>query len=158
MVTLLVQIEAILNSRPLVEQSNDPTDFKALSPGHFLVGRELTAIAEPGYTDLKQSTLSRYQLIQQRKQSFWRRWSDEYITGLQKRGKWYKSPDLLRNGLLVLLKEENLPPQTWKLGRIVEVRPGKDGIIRVVSIKTSSGVYVRTTTQIAVLPIRDEDE
>ncbi|XP_062542441.1 uncharacterized protein LOC134210407 [Armigeres subalbatus] len=155
MCTLLVQIEAILNSRPLVEQSNNPTDFRALSPGHFLVGREL--IAEPSYIDLKQHTLTRYQLIQQRKESFWRRWSREYITGLQKRGKWYKGSEPLRVGL-VLLKEENVPPQTWKLGRIVEVHPGKDGVIRVVAVRTKSGVYLRPTTQVAILPIRDEDE
>ncbi|XP_053691692.1 uncharacterized protein LOC128740188 [Sabethes cyaneus] len=156
MCTLLCQIEAILNSRPIIQQSDDPKDYRALSPGHFLVGHELTAIAEPFYDGLKESTLSRYQLIQRRKQAFWRRWSAEYLTSLQKRSKWFKDPTLLRNGLLVVLKEDNIPSQMWKLGRIIQTHPGKDGIIRVVTVRTIDGIYKRATTKIAVLPIEDE--
>lgn len=153
--TLLIQIESILNSRPLVQLTDDPFDYEALSPGHFLVGRELIAVAEPLYEDLKETSLSRYQLVQKRMQHFWQRWSNEYVTGLQKRSKWYKDPTQLQNGLLVVLKEDNMPPKTWKLGRIIETHPGKDGIIRVVTIRTSNNTYKRPTTQIAVLPIDD---
>ncbi|XP_065080795.1 uncharacterized protein LOC135703477 [Ochlerotatus camptorhynchus] len=157
MTTLLIQIESILNSRPIIPQSDDPIDYEALSPGHFLVGRELTAIAEPFYDGLKENTLSRYQLIQKRKQSFWRRWSCEYITGLQKRSKWNKTPTLLREGLLVIMKDDNLPPQTWKLGRIIKTHPGNDGVVRVVTVRTNNGTYKRSTMQIVVLPIEDAE-
>ncbi|XP_065094989.1 uncharacterized protein LOC135716095 [Ochlerotatus camptorhynchus] len=157
MTTLLIQIESILNSRPIIPQIDDPMDYEALSPGHFLVGRELTAIAAPFYDGLKENTLSRYQLIQKRKQSFWRRWSCEYITGLQKRSKWNKTPTLLREGLLVIMKDDNLPPQTWKLGRIIKTHPGNDGVVRVVTVRTNNGTYKRSTTQIAVLPIEDAE-
>ncbi|XP_039452434.2 uncharacterized protein LOC120431370 [Culex pipiens pallens] len=157
MCTLLCQIEAILNSRPLIPQSDDPRDYQALSPGHFLIGRELTAVAEPYYDGVKENALSRYQLIQRRKQAYWRRWSNEYLTTLQRRGKWFKDPTLLREGLLVVMKEDNLPPQTWKLARIVETHPGHDGIVRVVTVRTSNGnLYKRSTKELAVLPIYDD--
>lgn len=138
--------------------TDNPFDYEALSPGHFLIGRELTSIAEPFYDGLKDGTLSRYQLLQKRKQSFWRRWSDEYVTTLQKRSKWTNEPTLLRNGLLVILKEDNLPPQAWKLGRIIDTHPGKDGVTRVVTVRTSSGAYRRPTTKIAILPIDDNNQ
>ncbi|XP_058817233.1 uncharacterized protein LOC131680534 [Topomyia yanbarensis] len=144
--TLLIQIEAILNSRPLIPMNDDLFDYEALSPGHFLIGRELTAVAEPFYDGLKDGVVSRYQLVQKRKQCFWRRWSNEYVTTLQKRSKWTKEPALLRPGLLVILKEDNVPPQMWKLGRISETHPGKDGVTRVVTIRTSRGTYRRPTT------------
>ncbi|XP_062556600.1 uncharacterized protein LOC134221425 [Armigeres subalbatus] len=150
--TLLIQIEAILNSRPLIPMNDDPFDYQALSPGHFLIGRELTSVAEPTYDHLKDGSLSRYQLIQKRKQSFWNRWSNEYITSLQKRSKWLKEPSLLREGLLVILQENQMPPQTWRLGRIIDTHPG---IIRVVTVRTSNGTFRRATTKIAVLPIDD---
>lgn len=157
MCTLLCQIEAILNSRPLIPQSDDPRDYQALSPGHFLIGRELTAVAEPYYDGVKENALSRYQLIQRRKQAYWRRWSNEYLTTLQRRGKWFKDPTLLREGLLVVMKEDNLTPQTWKLARIVETHPGHDGIVRVVTVRTSNGnLYKRSTKELAVLPIYDD--
>ncbi|XP_062539155.1 uncharacterized protein LOC134207453 [Armigeres subalbatus] len=155
--TLLVQIEAVLNSRPLCQQSDDPLDYRALSPGHFLVGRELTAISEPLYDDLKENRLSRYQLIQKRKQDFNRRWCNEYLTELQQRSKWNKEASIIRKGMLVVLKQDNTPPQQWKLGRIVDTHPGRDNITRVVTVRTSSGDYRRPTTQIAVLPISDNE-
>lgn len=157
MTTLLVQIEAILNSRPLIDQGNDPTGYEALSPAHFLIGRELTAVAEPLYDGIKENMLSRYQLVQRRKQSFWKRWSSEYITGLQRRSKWFKTPTVLREGLLVIMKEDDLPPQTWRLGRIVKTHPGDDGVVRVVTVKITSGTFKRATTKIAILPVEDAE-
>ncbi|XP_011859461.1 PREDICTED: uncharacterized protein LOC105556955 [Vollenhovia emeryi] len=66
--TLLTQIEAILNSRPLEPLSDDADDIAALTPGHFLVGSPLTAIPELSLTDLAIARLSRWQLIQQKAQ------------------------------------------------------------------------------------------
>lgn len=77
--TLLVQIEGILNSRPLTAQSDDPNDFSSITPAHFLIGREITAIPEPSLEDIKINRLSRWQFVQQMKQHFWRRWSREYL-------------------------------------------------------------------------------
>ncbi|XP_037929401.1 uncharacterized protein LOC119663870 [Teleopsis dalmanni] len=42
--TVVVKIEAILNSRPLTPMSNDPTDLTALTPGHLLIGEALTTL------------------------------------------------------------------------------------------------------------------
>ncbi|XP_062710030.1 uncharacterized protein LOC134288640 [Aedes albopictus] len=57
--TVVVQIEAILNSRPMTQLTCDPNDLTALTPAHFLVSRELTAYPEPSYEEVKVSRLSR---------------------------------------------------------------------------------------------------
>lgn len=44
--TVLVQIESCLNSRPLCPISDNPEEFEALTPGHFLTGEALTAPIE----------------------------------------------------------------------------------------------------------------
>lgn len=49
--TLLIQIEAILNSRPMEPLSDDPEDLSVLTPGHFLIGESLTTIPEPSLLD-----------------------------------------------------------------------------------------------------------
>ncbi|XP_076379681.1 uncharacterized protein LOC143259840 [Megalopta genalis] len=70
--TLIINIEAILNSRPLTPISSDPTDLLALTPGHFLIGDALTSLHERDLEDTNPNRLSVWQRIQQLKQQFWK--------------------------------------------------------------------------------------
>lgn len=72
--TLLTEIEAIVNSRPLSPLSDDPSDMTPLTPAHFLIGRPLNAVPGQDYTAVKENRLSALQRIQQTIQSFWKRW------------------------------------------------------------------------------------
>ena len=54
---------------------------------------------------------------------------------------------------LVLLKDENLPPQKWALDRTIKLYFGEDKRVRVVEEKTQSGVYKRPISKICILPI-----
>lgn len=78
--TVLVQIEATLNSRPLYPMSADPNDLSPLTPAHFLVNKSLVTVPDPNVLDIQVNRLSRYQLLQQIHQSFWKRWSKDYLT------------------------------------------------------------------------------
>lgn len=72
---------------------------------------------------------------------------------LQERHKWKFVKNDVQKGDMVIIKEENLPPGKWLLGRIIELFPGKDGHIRVVNVKTQKGIYKRPISKIAVLPL-----
>jgi Family of unknown function (DUF5641) len=108
--TVTAQIEAILNSRPLTPESNNPENFSALTPGHFLTGAPLTAVTEPCIIDLNTNRLSRWQILQQMAQTFWKRWSNEYLTRLQQRPKWMTGERKISIGDMVVIKDENQPP------------------------------------------------
>ncbi|KAJ8974984.1 hypothetical protein NQ317_005859 [Molorchus minor] len=56
-------------------------------------------------------------------------------------------------GMMVIMVEDNLPPMLWSLGRIQEVYPGEDNIVRVVTVKTAKGVFKRTVKKICILPL-----
>ncbi|XP_055603942.1 uncharacterized protein LOC129752177 [Uranotaenia lowii] len=158
MYTFLVQAEAILNSRPLSPYSDNPNDFCALTPSHFLTGRSSKALPEPSYDDLKVGRLSRWQHIQMMRDHFWKKWSADYLHTLQTRQKWKGRVLEIHEGALVLLRDENSPPQQWKLGRIISTHPGKDGIVRVVTVRTAKGEYQRAVTKVCLLPDVDSDD
>ncbi|XP_063374877.1 uncharacterized protein LOC134662546 isoform X3 [Cydia amplana] len=86
------------------------------------------------------------------------RFSTEYISGLQQRTKWQSSRGKLDVGTMVVIKDKNLPPLMWLLGRIVQVLPGRDGIARVADIKTKKGVIRRAFNTICPLPIQDLED
>ncbi|UYV65036.1 hypothetical protein LAZ67_3002885 [Cordylochernes scorpioides] len=150
--TVLTQIEACLNSRPLCPLTDDPEDLNALTAGHFLIGMPLTAV--PSLVRESGSSLKgRWQLVEQIKTDFWKRWSCEYFSRLQNRPKWLKPVDNIKIGTLVLLKEDNLPPLKWRMGRINQVYPGEDGLVRVVSVKTADGDLRRAVAKVCPLPL-----
>jgi len=151
--SLLVQIESILNSRPLSPMSSHPMDLQSLTPAHFVTGGALTTIPCPDLTDVHETRLSRYQRVQQMQQHFWKRWSKEVISELQRRTKWKTNVGTLKINDLVLVKDDNLPPQRWRLGRVVELHPGTDGISRVATLRTTKGLIRRAAIKLCPLPV-----
>jgi len=151
--TLLVQIEGCMNSRPLCPLSTDPMELAVLTPGHFLIGEALSSIPEPGLAHIPVNRLSRWQLSQKFLQQFWKRWNTEYLSGLQQRQKWLQQKENIEINDMVILKDENLPPLKWNMGRIIEIHPGKDGCVRVVTVKTAGGIFKRPIVKVCKLPI-----
>ncbi|XP_062540758.1 uncharacterized protein LOC134208828 [Armigeres subalbatus] len=156
--TVVAQIESVLNSRPLSPLTDSPDDCTALTPGHFLVGEPLVAIPEPDLIDINPNRLSRLQEMQKSVQDLWRCWQRDYVSQLQQRAKWKQPQSDVRAGQLVLVKQANVPPLQWPLGRIVDTVVGKDGRVRVVIVKTVSGQYKRAVTEIAVLPAESTED
>jgi hypothetical protein len=154
------RIEAILNSRPLTAISDDPSDLSALTAGHFLIGRPLTTLPNRDMTSSPINRLQRWDRVVQMQQHFWQRWSRDYLHQLQVRTKNYKDVAPVATGQLVLIHVDNCPPMRWPLGRITRIYPGKDGITRVASIKTSHAKeeLQRPVEKLALLPISPEDE
>ncbi|KAI8438475.1 hypothetical protein MSG28_010976 [Choristoneura fumiferana] len=154
--SLFSQIEAILNSRPLCPLSSSPDDFSPLTPGHFLVGRALMSLPTPSLQDHNPRHLDRFKKLEQLRQHFWTRWSSEYVSELQQRVKWRTRQRDLQLGELVLIKDEALQPLHWRMGRVVKLHPGTDGVPRVADIATARGPIRRALNRIC--PLRDEEE
>lgn len=155
--TLTAQIEACLNSRPLTALSDDPSDLKPLTPGHFLIGRALNAVSEPALLDIPINRLNRWQAVQKVYQSFWDRWSREYLHTLQQRHKWQRAEPNTQIDDLVLVKDELTPPTVWALGRVVAIHPGKDDKVRVATVRTQQGEISRAITKLCRLPQKEPD-
>ncbi|GBM30182.1 hypothetical protein AVEN_134222-1 [Araneus ventricosus] len=114
---LLCQVQECLNSRPLVPVSSDPSDVRAWTPGHFLIGSPLLEIPDSNHEgDLRLT--SRWHLIQTIRQSFWKRWTRDYLHHLQRRPKWTRLDPELQVGDLVVIHESTSPLLTLRLGRM----------------------------------------
>lgn len=151
LVTSLVEIEAILNSRPISPMSSDPSDLEALTPGHFITGSALRSLPEREVTTNNINNLKHWAQITAIKQRFWKKWAHEYINELQVRSKWSTSNSNITVGSMVLVHEDNIPSQKWLLGRLVNIIPGRDGRIRVADVKTTRGVIRRPIHKLALL-------
>ncbi|XP_070526961.1 uncharacterized protein [Cardiocondyla obscurior] len=155
--TVIIQIESVLNSRPLCPLSDDVSDYAALTPSHFLIGESLTIIPEPDLTSVPTNRLSRWQLLRQKVDLFWKRWSTECLQRYQAISKWHHPSHEIKEGSLVLIVDERYPPGKWPLARVLKLHPGVDGLTRVVTVKTKSSEFKRPIAKICILPVDTMD-
>ncbi|GFV27243.1 integrase catalytic domain-containing protein [Trichonephila clavipes] len=99
--TILCQIKACINSRPLYPLSSDPKDLQVLTPGHFLIGCPLLELPVHSLTNQSLSIHSRWFLLMKLKRMFWSRWQLSYLNTLQFQTKRMQG---LMVGSLVLIK------------------------------------------------------
>ncbi|XP_070072144.1 uncharacterized protein [Drosophila takahashii] len=144
--TLLAQIESVVNSRPLFATSD--TEVSYLSPAHLLIGRPYTSVPEGDLGHIAVNRLDYWQNVQAMLQGFWKRWHQEYLTTLQQRPKWNTERKNVATGDIAIIKDSNTPPAAWALAHVIGVYPGKDGLVRAVKLRLSSGEPVRPISEL----------
>jgi len=134
--TLLSEIEATLNSRPLVALYDDVIE-EPITPNHLLFGRKLetNSVFSDSQDVFDVISVKRLKYMECILDHFWKRWSGEYLTSLRelqiRRKEGSKFPTI---NDIVLIKDDKLRRQQWRLGRIVDIIPSNDGCIRAVKL------------------------
>lgn len=156
LMTLLCEVESIINGRPITKVSQDPRDLEALTPNHLLLLRS-GSVFPPGIFR-KEDTFSRkrWRQVQYLADQFWRRWSREYIPLLQQRQKWNFPRRNLAVDDIVLIVDDNSPRSCWPMARVIEVMPGRDGCVRRVKVKTKTSELERPIDKCVLLEAVEE--
>ena len=147
--TALVEVERMLNNRPLVPLWSDDVNSLSLCPNDLLLLRSSDTVStDVGFAD---------QFRRNWKQSiyladvFWKRWKSEYLPLLQNRQKWLNPSRNFQPGDVVLIVNNDTPRKTWSLGVVEKAAPSDDGLVRSVMVRTSNGMLHRDVRKLCLL-------
>lgn len=152
LLTMLHEVDTVVNSRPLTQLSDDSEDCEALTPSHFLLGKRGITLPPRVEAPLPRSSPGglrrKLRLMEMIFQGFWLRWKQEYLLLL--RSAHHVVPEhrsTLEIGDLVVVEDSSLPPLVWKLGRILDKYPGRDGVERCFKVVLPNGRLIRRPIQ-----------
>jgi hypothetical protein len=157
--TLMCEVEAIINGRPITKVSDDSKDREALTPNHLLLLR--TGPTLPPGTFEKDDLYSRkrWRQVQYLADVFWRRWIKEYLPSLQRRDKWNQARRNFEVGDVVLVLQNDCPRSSWPLARVIQVhRNSSDDKVRSVVVKMRATILERPINKIVLLEATTREE
>lgn len=147
--TLLWEVAALLNSRPLTYVSSDVGDARILTPNDFLGKSPLADTTQEPFEDALPA--ERYRYTQRLANLFWDHWIKLYLPSLISRRKWKMKGRDFQPGDFVLIADPNQHRGQLKSGLITAVHPGADGCVRVVDVKTKEAEYRRRIHRLCLL-------
>ena len=161
--TMVVEIEAVLNDRPLTYVSDDSQDPAPLTPSHLLYGRHITRVPYEHVTDIQDGDYGdrsdmnkRARVFAHLLEHFRSRWRQEYLTSLREFHKASgNNMQRIKVGDVVLIHDDG-PRVQWKLAVIEKLSEGGDGLIRAADVRTSSGKTNRPITKLYPLEVTDD--
>ncbi|XP_069105792.1 uncharacterized protein [Argopecten irradians] len=169
LMTVITEIEAILNDRPLTYIGADVTELSPLTPSHLLYGRRINSVLYPlqdtedendNFFDMDTHRIlnkemdRRFQLIEH----FWKRWRQEYLTSLREFHRASGSnSQVIKVGDIVQVHDDS-PRTTWKIAVVEDLVYGRDNLVRSAVIRTSSGITNRPIIKLYPLEVRQEDD
>ena len=162
--TLFTEAENIVNSRPLtIDNLTDPEAPEPITPNHLLTLKAKVVLPPPGnFSRPDLYSRRRCRRIQYLSDQFWRGWQKEYCLLQQKRQKWSNVSPNSQVGEIVLIRDESCPRNQWPLGRVTEVYPSEDGLVRKVLLSvTQSGkkkFFERPIHKLILIYRPNEDE
>ena len=139
---VLKEAESLVNSRPLGFQSDLLENPRAITAAELAIGRHMMALPDP--PNVQGLTLAKMWALRKRLLNiFWTKWRTQYLNDLQISAKWRKGCDIpIVPGLRVLVKDRQMSRGAWKQAVIVSTKPGKDGLVRRVTLRTSTGSII----------------
>lgn len=151
--TTLTEIEAVLNSRPLTHVYVESGEPEALCPAFFLTGKRMTSLPSLRQQEIRDISCENLRILWKDRQRaldmFWRRWTKEYLNDLRSTSSTRASEcKTIKEGDIVLLRETMIPRQLWKMGRVTQVFPGRDGNVRSCKLKLPGGNIVKRPIQL----------
>ncbi|XP_064097753.1 uncharacterized protein LOC135209088 [Macrobrachium nipponense] len=164
----LVELESIINDRPLSYTSGDLDQKEILTPNHLILGRKLRSfpketinweeVSEDPLYSKTENVEKRFLYISKLCDQLWKRWEHEYLISLREthrigvqHNSWPKIGDV------VLVHDEG-PRNKWKLGQVIQVHVGSDNVVRVATLKTSHGQIMRPIVKLYPLELWQEVE
>ncbi|KAK3712744.1 hypothetical protein QZH41_003350 [Actinostola sp. cb2023] len=139
LLTLMCEVESIINGRPITKVSDDPKDLEALTPNHLLLLKSRITLPPGIFRKEDQYSRRRWRQVQYLADVFWRRWLKEYLPSLQARQRWNRTSRNFSINDIVLVMDDNSPRSSWPLGRILDVHCNRrDGLVRSVKTKLHS--------------------
>ena len=154
--TVLLEIEACINSRPLTVVSDDPESPSPLTPNHFLIGRgtgfQTRVLEDPASVDAR-ALCERARVRERRLNRFWTVWQKEYLRSLPQTVRKFRSYGKLQVGSVVLLETDGLPRQRWVMGKVTRLFPGRDGTVRSAEVSTARGLRTRAVQRLYDLEV-----
>ena len=153
LLTLMIEAESLVNSRPLTHVPVDPNDPESLTPNHFLLGTS-SSVQPPGeFTERDLCCRKQWRLSQILADMFWRRWLKEYAPSLATRKNWRGVGQEISVGDVVIIVDDQLPRGSWPRGLVTAVFPGRDGKVRVADVKTATGTFRRPVVKLCRLNV-----
>ena len=116
LLTLLAEVESIINGRPITKVSDDPKDCEALTPNHLLLLRAGPNLPPGLFVKEDNYSRRRWRQVQYLADVFWRRWLREYLPALQERQKWGATKRNFAVDDVVLVVDDAVPWSSWPLG------------------------------------------
>ena len=157
--TLMAEVTAIINTRPLCPVSSDPDHPSILTPATLLTQKVGMPSVPPGEFDDKDLLRCQWRRVQRLADMFWKRWKQEYISNLQTRSKWTTEKPNLQEGDVVLLKDSQAKRNDWPMGLITKTFPSEDSKVRKIEVKIiRSGeqkLFLRPVTEVVLLLAKD---
>ncbi|XP_067265288.1 uncharacterized protein [Chanodichthys erythropterus] len=155
--TVLIEIEGILNSKPLGYTSSNICDIDPITPNCFLIGRRDASLPQVIYQESDVLSKRRWRHSQLLADHFWRHFIKYYLPSLQARQKWRVEKENLQIGNVVMVVDPQLPRALWPVGKITEVFPGSDDRVRSVTVKVEKRTYTRPVARLVKLPALSDD-
>ncbi|XP_055633369.1 uncharacterized protein LOC129773748 [Toxorhynchites rutilus septentrionalis] len=153
----LIQVENIVNSRPLTHVPVDSCSSPALTPNHFLVGSSNGSKPLVPYKDCPLALQRSWKASDALANRFWQRWITEYLPTITRRTKWFNQVKPIAVGDVVIVVDPDLARSCWPKGRVVSVTTSSDGQVRSAVMQTASGLYNRPAVKLAVLDVGAND-
>lgn len=149
--TVMCEVEAVINSRPLTKSSDDIDDLEPLTPNHLLLLKGKPALPPGTFQKDDLYCKRRWRQVQYISDIFWKRWSREYLPLLQERQKWLEKKRNVKEGDVVLIVDERAPRGSWLMGKVEKTIPDAQGFVRRVLVKTKTNTLERPIDKLCLL-------